>query len=90
VIVGYGLNPSGQTEGWIADLTPSLSIRQRNNEVVVSWSTNAAGYILQETTALSTSNAWSSVSGPRGVAGDQYAVTNKTDLEKRFYRLMQP
>jgi len=90
VIVGYGINPAGQTEGWIADLTPSIGINRGTDHVVLSWSTNALGFVLQQTTAVRTSNTWTNVATPPAVMNNQFVITNNTDSDKSFYRLGKP
>ena len=89
VIVGYGINPEGRTEGWIADLSPALTIRQANGQVLISWSTNSPEYMLQETLDLIPSS-WSNVAGPATVTNNRYVVTNLADADKKFYRLTKP
>jgi probable HAF family extracellular repeat protein len=91
VIVGYGLNPVGQTEAWIADLTPSLEFQRRAAHVVISWRTNAIGFVLQQTAAaLALPNTWTNSLTSPTVSNSRYVVTNDIDSDKRFYRLVKP
>jgi probable HAF family extracellular repeat protein len=90
VIVGYGVNPAGQTEGWIVDLTPSVSIDLGSDHVVVSWSTNAVGFILQQTSHSVSSNIWTNVTTAPALLSRQYVVTNNLIGDKGFYRLVKP
>jgi hypothetical protein len=53
VIVGFGTNPSGQTEGWIADLQLlSLEIARDGANIILSWKTDAPNVILEQTLHL--------------------------------------
>src|SRR6185503_13231831 len=88
VIVGSGINPAGQTEGWIADLTPSLAVSRGAGHVVISWSTNAAEFTLQQTVELN-SNAWTNAPAPT-VVSDRYVLTNSTVPNEAFFRLIKP
>ena len=91
VIVGYGSNPAGNTEAWIANLKPpSLAISRAPNHVVLWWETNASGFVLEQTSSLSASSVWNVVSAPAVVLGDQYVVTNGVTQSPGFFRLRKP
>ena len=90
-IVGYGINPAGMTEAWIASLKPpSLAISRAPNHVVLLWETNASGFVLEQTSSLSASSVWNDVSAPAVVLGDQYVVTNGVTQSPGFFRLRKP
>jgi probable HAF family extracellular repeat protein len=90
-IVGYGINPAGMTEAWIANLKPpSLAISRAANHVVLWWETNASGFVLEQTSSLSASIGWSAVTEPVFVLGDQYVVTNSVTQSPGFFRLRKP
>jgi len=90
VIVGYGLNPAGNTEAWVADLTPSrLAFAYAEPNLILSWKTNGPNFILQETSFLSPDD-WVSASAPIFRAGDSFVVTNTATLGSRFFRLKKP
>jgi probable HAF family extracellular repeat protein len=90
-IVGYGINPSGQTEGWIANLAPPLLVSSRQgNNIVLSWETNAVGFVLEQSASLGSSAAWSTNPASLYVSGRQFVVTNRIDEEHQFYRLSKP
>lgn len=73
IIVGYGINPSGQTEAWMADLTPpSLAARRSGNNVVLAWPSNAQGFTLQWATNLISPIDWSDATGALAVAGAEF------------------
>jgi probable HAF family extracellular repeat protein len=88
VIVGWGINPTGQTEGWIADLTPTLGIERWAGHVVVSWSTNTPEFFLQHRPAAT--GAWMNTVMPPIVLSHRYVLTNSADDEQHFYRLIKP
>ena len=90
VIVGWGINPAGQTEGWMADLTPTLGINRVASHVVISWSTNAGGFNLQHTASVIASNAWTNVIVPPALISNRYVVTNHADADRSFFRLIKP
>jgi probable HAF family extracellular repeat protein len=90
VIVGFGTNPNGQTEGWIADLNPSrLEIARVDDKIVLSWATNGPNFLLEETSSL-TSAMWSTNSATVFRIGDKFVVTNSVTAPQRFFRLRRP
>jgi hypothetical protein len=52
--------------------------------------TNAPGFLLETTPALSNSNAWAGVSAPVYLIGGQFVVTNTSAGGSLFYRLWKP
>jgi probable HAF family extracellular repeat protein len=87
VIVGYGVNPSGQTEAWIANIAPpSLSISREGSNIVLSWATNAPGFMLQSANNLILSNWVDSTTVPV-IAGTEFTVMHGTSNSAQFYRL---
>jgi hypothetical protein len=89
VIVGWGINPAGQTEGWIADLTPTLGVQRGTGNVVIWWSTNVHGFVLRRTTSTFGSN-WTSISAAPAIVGTRYAWSNKTIETQNVFRLSKP
>jgi probable HAF family extracellular repeat protein len=90
IIVGYGINPAGQTEGWIADITPpTLAILREAPFVIVSWETNASEFMLQHTPAPAV-NAWSNVLTSPVVVSNRFVITNEASAGQDFYRLTRP
>src|SRR6266567_2428694 len=56
--------------------SPPLTITRSSNEVVLSWSTNAAGFTLETTpTALNSSHTWTNAGTPV-IVGSHFTVTN--------------
>jgi probable HAF family extracellular repeat protein len=90
-IVGYGINPSGQTEGWIADLRPPrLAIRREATNVILSWETNALDFVLEQSPFLGPASSWSTSSATVRISAERFVVTNGIDGEHQFYRLSKP
>ncbi|MBI3851986.1 MAG: hypothetical protein HY298_17145 [Verrucomicrobia bacterium] len=74
--------------GWgdASDLPrPTLSIAS-GGSVVLSWSTNDLGFVLQCTANLTSTN-WVNVTNAVSVVGTQYTVTNATTDLAKYYRL---
>src|SRR5439155_17828162 len=55
--------------------------------VLVSWSTNDAGFVLQSTTNLPSPN-WINVTNAVSVVGTRYTVTNANSGFAKYYRLI--
>lgn len=71
-----------------SDLT--LYIRDvTTNEVELSWSTNAAGFLLQNITNL-TEGEWSDLPGPASVSDGRFVVTNPASPFWLNFRLRNP
>ncbi|MEO7514200.1 MAG: hypothetical protein ABIW93_00190 [Verrucomicrobiota bacterium] len=66
---------------------PSLGIALlSNNEVVISWPTNATDFVLETNSNLNTTN-WVAVTNVPVVVNDQNTVTNSITNSTGFYRL---
>jgi hypothetical protein len=76
-LMGFDIVPQGPT-------SPALKIARVGDDVLVSWTTNAADYALEKTASLS-SPSWSNAGNP-AIAGDQFIITNSI-LNGSFYRL---
>ena len=63
----------------------TLGIVQVGNDVVITWSTNAVGYLLESATNLF--GLWSTVSPPPTIINGQNSVTTTMAGGNRFYRL---
>jgi probable HAF family extracellular repeat protein len=87
-IVGWGINPSGQTEGWMANLArPSISMTRSGHDVILSWPTNAAGFTLQSATNLAPLVNWTDSTNDPKIVGAAFTVTNMVSANSQFYRL---
>jgi hypothetical protein len=70
----------------VVEVPPMLGYRRRDNEIVLSWPTNSAGFVLEYSTNIPPGN-WTSASPPAAVDGAQYVVTNSMSGAGRWYRL---
>jgi len=68
---------------------PLLKIARSGANAVLSWSTNASGFLLQARPDLSISSSWAAVTNAPIRISDQYFVTNLIGVGPRFYRLSQ-
>jgi YVTN family beta-propeller protein len=65
---------------------PVLLIARRGDATVVSWSTNAAGFVLERTSLLPAPQ-WHPDTNPREIEGAEFAVTNAPTSTNLFFRL---
>jgi len=83
----YALNANnGVLALEIAAIKPSLTIVPSGGNVIISWTTNAAGYTLQSTPAVVPPITWTDI-GMGAIVGDSYVVTNGTSTSPLFFRL---
>jgi hypothetical protein len=69
---------------------PYLFITQAGTNAVLSWSTNAAGFLLESNSSVMAPGSWTAVSpGPTVVNGTNY-VTNGIGPGNNYYRLRHP
>jgi pimeloyl-ACP methyl ester carboxylesterase len=66
---------------------PVLGIVRAGDQVVITWPTNAAGFTLESTADLLSSNSWSPVSPDPVVINGQNTVSNTIGSGNQFYRL---
>ena len=69
---------------------PVLNIAKLSGNVVLSWSTNEAGFTLESAAQLAPTTIWATVPGAPAIVGSQYTVTTNTVAGKQFYRLNGP
>jgi hypothetical protein len=71
--------------------TPGLFIRQTPDAVVIYWSTNFAGYMLESEASLSP-GAWAPISGPYFLAGQYFEHWESRDnlSSQKYFRLLAP
>jgi len=69
---------------------PSLTSRHSGNELVLTWSTNAAGFTLQSAPSLTLPISWSNITDGPALLGAQWTVTNTFSGNAQFYRLRKP
>ena len=68
---------------------PTLSAVFSGAKFIISWPSSATGYLLQQTTNLSTTN-WTAFSGMVSSNNTTMNVTNSSPTGNMFYRLFQP
>lgn len=69
---------------------PVLSAIRQGANILLSWSTNAAGFTLESKTNLGSANSWSSVLPLPVVVNGRNTVTNPVSGPRKFYRLNRP
>jgi hypothetical protein len=72
-----------------APIVPTLNIIRSAGATVLTWSTNAPGFLIESSPTLLPSS-WAQLSLPIYVVGDQFAVTNTGASSTLFYRLRAP
>jgi GH25 family lysozyme M1 (1,4-beta-N-acetylmuramidase) len=69
---------------------PSLNVSPRGSkEISFTWSTFAAGFVLQQSATLDTTN-WTSVTNVPSIVSNQTQVVLGTSANHRFFRLFHP
>ena len=66
---------------------PRLAIQQIGNAAVLSWLAFSAGFTLQSSTNVASSNSWVTAGGSAALVGNQYLQTNSPLSTKLFFRL---
>lgn len=70
------------------DITPPLlSIRRAGSNILLTWPTNASGFILNSLTNWTATGSWNVLTDIPGVWADQFVVTNPPLGPARYYRL---
>jgi hypothetical protein len=69
---------------------PTLKFEISNLQSQICWPTNAPGFVLQQTPALTPPVVWTPVTNAVVVSGSQYVVTLATTHGNCFYRLVLP
>jgi len=67
---------------------PQLTISLSGTSLILTWPTNAAGFILQSTTNLGAFSIWTTVPPAPVVVNGQNTVTNSISGTQQFYRLI--
>ncbi len=70
-------------------MPPTLTIAQGGNQLVLSWPTNAAGFVLEAADSLSSSTTWSTNSDTPIITGGQNTITVSNPTGSKFYRLQK-
>ncbi len=67
---------------------PSVKIARAGAKALVTWSTNAFGFVLETSGVLPATN-WATETSLRGIVGNDFAVTNAPATNALFYRLKE-
>ena len=65
---------------------PLLRLNLAGTNAILSWTTNATGFVLQAASPYPT-NAWTTNTSPPAIVGTRYTVTNPMAAPHSFYRL---
>jgi uncharacterized repeat protein (TIGR01451 family) len=85
----------GINSGWLLSIStesdrPTLTIGSSGSNIVLSWPTSAAGFMLQGSTALGGETSWMSLTNPAPTVVDgKNFVTNAVSAPSMFYRLVR-
>jgi len=66
---------------------PLLSATKANNQILVAWPTNYAGFTLQWSPDLNSPANWTNITSNPSVLGAQFVVTNAASSNAQFFRL---
>ena len=66
---------------------PQLAISLAASNVIITWSTNAVGFVLEESTNLGPAGAWIQVTNAPVISRTNYIVTDSIRQSTMFYRL---
>jgi len=67
-------------------VVPSLNISRSGNLTLLSWTTNAPGFVPERAATLADPGVWAALNAPVYLSGDQYVLTN-LDAAPAFFRL---
>ena len=70
--------------------SPSLNVAQSRNDLVLSWSQNAQGFVLEMKDTLASTTPWEAVTNAPAMADGNITVTLDIAGRARFYRLRKP
>jgi hypothetical protein len=74
----------------VLDTPPQLTIIRSAANVILSWPTNATGFVLQSATTLANGGDWQDSSLIPTIVGDQKVVTLNPTVASGFFRLRGP
>jgi hypothetical protein len=69
---------------------PMLSVTRSDPVIVLSWPTNAQGFVLETNGSVPNLNGWAASSAGTNIIGDHFVVTNSEGPSNVFYRLRWP
>lgn len=85
----FGGGPNDGTVFGLSLPQPLLSIARARTNVLLTWSTNFSGFVLQSTPSLSPPSSWTNIATNGPIVNGQYTVTNAITVPRKFYRLAQ-
>ena len=89
VTAAGGLTGNGTAFAITLPTSPPLAITPSGSNVLLTWPTNAIGFMLQSATNPTFSSIWGNVSPAPVVVNGQNIVTNPVSGNQAFYRLSQ-
>jgi hypothetical protein len=78
------------TIGTLSATVPSLTVVASPPNMILSWPTNAAGFVLNQTSSLAPPAIWTPVTTRITVSGTTNTVTINTSSGNQFYSLIAP
>ena len=79
--------PANSVFTLVSPPAPLLTARLEGANLILSWPTNAASYVLEAAPNLTPGSPWTNVTSQVFVAGNMFTVTNATGEGSLFYRL---
>ena len=76
--------------GALTGAAPVLNVVANPPNMILSWPTNAAGFVLNQTSSLVSPITWTPVTNGIAVGGTSYTITINTGSGARFYALIAP
>jgi hypothetical protein len=76
--------------GTLTVTAPSLNVVLSPPNMILSWPTNASGFVLNQTSSLVSPITWTPVTSGITVSGGNYTITINTRTGARFYALIAP
>jgi len=82
-----GMNSDGTV--FSLSVLPQIGIVHSGTNVIMTWSTNLAGFTMEYTTNLAPTPHWVTNPAAPVLLNGQYALTNSTSGRQKFFRLIQ-
>jgi hypothetical protein len=87
--------PSGGVDAYIVKISPVvqapvLQIVPSGSNLLLTWSTNYTGFILESAVSIHASLSWNKVNTAPLTFGDQFVVVQRSAASSQFFRLQRP
>jgi hypothetical protein len=82
--IGIDRNENGILDG--DEPLPTLNIASASGKVIVKWSTNSAGFLLERATIVPGAS-WNPDTNLHVIVGSEFNVTNSISISNLFFRL---